>query len=581
MKTYIIKRGLLCVGGIVTTLIVLTFAVALLLCTDRVQQWLLREGLSELSEKLDTRVVADSISIDPRQGKVSLYGFAIDDHSHVEMLHIDTLCADVSIPLLLKHQILVKQIKMTEATAVIYKEKNDSAANFQFIIDAFKSKKNTHKEKKHIELKFDINDIDVSNLKLRWNVRDRLPKNYNRPHRGAFDANHIDAELCLHATLHKAAEDSTHANIDHFNFIDHNSGLDIREFATNIAFSRQHITTSEIQLCLPNTSVKIDRLNTIIDSQEPRDGGKRKTTFHVEPCRLVADVDLRDISKPFAPRLADFTTRLHLETKVEGTLEQMNFKNTHVTSLDKRLKLTTSGYIRNINKDKHALRLHFHNINLTANKGIKEQIVKHFAKHIRLKMVRQMEALGDIKFHGHFTHQYRQESVVGILYTQFGNLATDFKLDADSHLMTGTMSTDSLEVGKLMDIPDLGAVNCSGHFCFDIHSGKKYHSHGRLPIGNLDVEVDGARYGMLHVKRIQANIESDGCIARGTLRLPHKLIDIVTEFTYKQTDEEQSFHFHPKLQKHKVKAEKTKKSFFSIFKRHKKTQDTEESTISQ
>lgn len=551
-RTKILRRILLSVVGVVVTLLLLIVGAAVLLCTDSVQQWLLKEATTSLSERLNTRVEADSISVEPFAGRVSLYGFCIDDLGKTEMLHVDTLQVGIGMHHLLERCIEVNDLRLCSTKAVLYKERKDSAANFQFVIDAFRKehtqKSHSHnKDGKKLQLRFDIDEVALHDINLQWDVRDQLPKNYHKPHHGAFDANHLNATLTMNAALHHVEKDSMHAKILQMSAFDKVSGLDIRSLTAQCAFSKKCLTISDLQINLPHTTITPETISMAF-AKEDKGDGKKRTLVTFKPFNLKAKVLLKDISKPFAPALDRFTTPLNLNVRVGGSSSRITFSDILVTTPDERLRLTAHGDLCNLDKDKTKLALHFKNIDLKAKKGIKEEIVKHFAHQIKMKMQQQMKEIGNIHFKGYLNILYRREVIGGRLMTKFGDVTTDFVLNSNTKLMTGNLMATDFELGKLMNVSPLRPVSLTASFVFDISSKKhRANKHGRLPIGHLTAEVLKAKYGIIGVKDVHAEVTSDGAVADGLIHVPMKLLTVTVPFTYTQTDTEQNLQVHPKF----------------------------------
>lgn len=553
-------RKFLCRLAIIVMVgVVLLVGAGWALTTERVQQWMFGKAMTMLSKHFNTRVEADSLSVNPWKGDISLYGFAMDDLKKVEMLHVDTLKVKLSMTDLLRQKVVVKKLKLSDATAVLYKEHKDSAANYQFVSDSFKKKKEGSKKRKtKNNISLDLKEISISNVHVKWDVRDKKRKNEGRPNRGAFDANHLDATLNMTASLKSVKKDSLHANIEHLSIDDAASGLKVSKLTTTADFGKRGITLKDTHIALQKTKLTLGTVKAAYRTT-PADtikGTKRKTEMWLEPFGVEGDVYLQDIAAPFAPVLSHFSTPLQLSVSVDGTLDRIGFNDIKVTSMDKRLQLTAKGDLCNVAKGSKALCLHFNNISLSARNGIKEQIINHFSKNIKLKMIRQMRAIGDVRFNGRMGIFYKKETFKGTLKTKFGNVNVNFVLDGKTHYMRGSLNTPSLEVGKLMNVPKVGAVGFSADYEFNIASKRYAHDenvkNGRLPQGWINASVTNAKYGILHLKRVDVNAVSNGSVATGMVFVPQKPLSIALDFVYTQTIEEQSI-------KVKVKAKKGKK----------------------
>lgn len=618
-------------------------------------RWVEREALKMLSEELGTRVVADSVGLWLHKGEAVLYGFEMDDRKGVRMLRVDTLEAQVNMSGLFSKHIVVEGVKLSGATAVLYKERKDTAANYQFFIDTFRKKRTPRKrDDKWIDL--NLNFADFRNLNLKWDVYsarlkggdtldvnhlqladmgmqlrgrmmvensldvrlrniqanemksrirftldkgtmrtirrrntnldlhglranylgrrvsfDRMNifqkgdvlsldrtmslkidslryfsdngkprKNHNRPHRGAFDPGHLDVVMNMEATLHTFDRDSMQGNITHLWAYDKGSGLLVKDMSTFFAMTRYEANLVKTRINLEHTSINIDKVQV---------KGKCIRPFH-----LSADVLLKDIAQPFAPVLSNFTTPLKLNVDVAGTPERITFSNILIQTPDRRLRLTAQGDLCDVLK-KELLCLHFNNINMDARSGVKEEIVAHFAKKVKMKMQKQMKAVGDVHFTGRLGIFHKRQEIAGMLYTKHGNVTVDFTLDGNTHYMTGSLDAGPLEIGSIMNVAGVGIDGAKALYSFDIASKRRkaagQHTGGRLPQGWLRATVKGPRYKKLHFSVANVDIDSDGSVAKGRILVPQSFLDILVDFKYIQTDKVQKMKFKPRLKRHK------------------------------
>ena len=364
-------------------------------------------------------------------------------------------------------------------------------------------------------------------------------KNTGKPNRGWFDQGHLDMVVSIEATVNYLSKDSLYAQITHLELLDKPSDLDIRHFSTFINRSGNKLTATNIFIAMMRTRVRINKVDVDIPG------------VHVYDFPLEADVYLQDLAKPFATPLSHFTTPLKLRAICGGDIDRYLFKNIDVTTFDNRLHITGEGDLCDVTK-KRDLTLHFWDLKMTAVKGVKEQIVNHFSKKVNLKMTKQLKALGDIRYIGKVDIAFRREDVSGTLFTKYGNLNFDFTLDGDTRHMTGTMSTDSMDLGSIMNIKKLHIARTRATYDFDITSKRKaaalgINRKGRLPIGSLNAFVGFGSYGSFKVKNLAANMESDGREAKGHIDLPGNVLDIDVDFSYIQTDYEQGLRIHPKM----------------------------------
>ena len=163
-------------GGFVATCILLVVGTVLVLNTDAFQNKLLKRATQMLSDKLQTRVEIDSVSIGLFSQNINLYGMDIEDLQHRKMFQLDRLSVNVKLLALLHDEVSITKASIDGVKAQLYKPKPDSAANYQFVIDAFKkdSAETRHQDVKEEKtgkkkLSLNLSKITVSNIDVIYN----------------------------------------------------------------------------------------------------------------------------------------------------------------------------------------------------------------------------------------------------------------------------------------------------------------------------------------------------------------------------------------------------------------------------
>lgn len=554
----IIKRLLYFFGGLILLGALIFFALCTFLCTDKAQQWIFDKGITILSEKLQTKVKADSLAVNPWKGSVTLFGFYLEDKNKYPMLKIDTLHAGISLPHLIAKEVMIDEVSLIGADATLYKAHSDSAANYQFAIDAFKPKKkhskgNAEGKKGKFEVLLDVDDLDIERLHIKWDVCDKQRRYVGHPKRGHFDANHINAEMSIHADVKSIRKDSFSIKINDARIHDYASGLKIRQLTAKARVGKKAFSIPDMIINLDNSNIEVADVLGHYEKIPADTIAKKKASIKMKfsPFHVYSDIILKDIAEPFGPALSHFTTPLTLSTQVSGTLDEIRFDDIRISTPDKRLTLTAQGTMTGITLGKGALGLRFRHIDMKARRNVKDEIVMHFAKKVRLKMTKQMKALGDVAYLGSLDIFFHREIFDGVILTPFGNVNTRFTINDDTHFMSGYASTSSLEIGKLMNVSGLGPVNANATFKFNVSKKAKRPAtalpKGRLPIGNMNATINKAKFKFLEFNKLHAEIESDGSTASGTIIIPENLVNILVDFDYIQTDKLQSLKVYPSL----------------------------------
>ncbi len=373
-------------------------------------------------------------------------------------------------------------------------------------------------------------------------------KRTGKPHRGYFDAGHMNAVVNAEATMLYLAKDSIRGEITRMSLHDKASGLSVKNVTALLAKVKDSITVTKMHISLKRTGIYINKVSACL----LKNGAGKTVDLGVRPFPLTAKVYLCDISRPFAPVLSDFTTPLDLRVTTGGTMERLNFNDINISTPDKRLRLTAYGDMCDVLK-RFDLRLHFYNIRLDARKGIKETIISHFSKKVRMKMVRQITKIGDIRYRGRMGVFFKREDFSGTLFTNYGNADFAFTINGRKKEMTGRISTDSMALGHVMNVKGLGTIKADATYCFNVASRQRRppEMRGRLPIGWLKAHVDSAKFKGINFTNVSAVMDSNGKTAMGEVFMPKKMFDISLRFWYTQTDSVQNVKFKPRLLKHK------------------------------
>lgn len=613
-------------GCLIAACIVLMFGTVFLLNTDAFQNKLLHHATQLLSEKLQTRVEIDSVSIGLFSQDVNLYGLDVEDLQHRKMFQLDHLSVNVKLLPLLHNEVRITHASIDGVRAQLYKPKSDSAANYQFVIDAFKKDSTEsrdkevtkeEKEKKKLNLnlsKLSLSHIDViyndqayklqellykkkgdtkhtatiSELKRSWishtkkgDVNNSLTigsvlltadgtkrqatidgihfvtdnhkprKNTGKPKRGAFDAGHLNIEASLQADITSIQGDSIAATITKCSALDKGSGLMLKSLTTKVLVSKGVAHLSDVVIQMPNTQLKFDKATV----QLPNKKQERPLEFSTSP--ITGRVLLKDIARPFAPVLANFSIPLSLRVNFSGNAEQLTFQNVHVGTMDKKLTISANGHITGL-KDKYQLAVRFHVNKMTAQSGIKERIISQFP--VKKFMMKQLHNLGTIQYTGDFSALWKKESFQGLLSTAAGRLNFNFSLDELNKYVYGSARTDSFMLGTVMDMPDLGMIACKANFKFDISKPRtakmRQQKGGKLPIGQVDAEVYEAKYKKVKVRNVVADMQSDGAVAVGNVTMKGGRVDVLCGFSFTNTNEMRKTKIKPGIRFHKLSEER-------------------------
>lgn len=143
----LILRPLKIVAIIVVVFVALVVGAVGLLNTSSVQDKFLSYATDMLQEKLQTKVSIDSIRIGFFSDDVRLYNLQVEDLQHRPMLKLERFAVEIDMLALLNSEVQIEEISVKGLHAKLYQERRDTAANYQFVIDAFKKDKKAPEKK--------------------------------------------------------------------------------------------------------------------------------------------------------------------------------------------------------------------------------------------------------------------------------------------------------------------------------------------------------------------------------------------------------------------------------------------------
>ena len=367
---------------------------------------------------------------------------------------------------------------------------------------------------------------------LHYRNDNHLPrKNEGKPNRGTFDTGHLDVLANLQLAIDHIGKDTLHAELTQCNAVDSVMGFHLKDLRFKVGATRQTAHLADVVIQQDSTILQFAEAELQLPSK------KEGRALAYSTSEIKGRTILRDISQPFAPVLGKFVMPLNLSVKLSGTDSTMTFKDIKVTTDDQRLSIAARGGITHLT-DKEKLDIRFHVDNMTAKGNIKREIINQFV--VKKFMMKQLNALGTIGYTGDIAILRKREEFSGLLRTAVGPINFNFALDGRDKYVSGSLRTSNVELGKALDVPDLGKVACDATFKFDISVPRtakvRRQRGGTLPIGSVKANVSEAHYKGITVKDISANVESNGAIAQGNITQRNKHVDLLCSFSFDNTD---------------------------------------------
>lgn len=574
-------------GCLLAVLAVVFVAIGAALNTSAFQRRLLGYSARLLSERLGTQVAIDRVRVSLGGQSLCLYGLEVDDLQRRKMLQADTLAVRVDLWALLHRRLQVLKAEAAGVRAQLYKPAPDSAANYQFIIDAFRRPKasaDSLPARAASRLTFDMHRLALRHVSVTYNKDEsahaepdvrlslqaldyvrrhrysqvqvdslcfatdnhRPRKNAGKPKRGAFDAGHLDVAANLTLRIDQLSKDTLRARLTDCRATDRGSGLALTSLHFAVEANPRQALLSGVDVSLPNTALHIDSVTLSLPNK------KTGNPLTYSTSTVSGQVLLKDISQPFAPVLGGFTLPLRLGVRVDGDDQTMNFRNVAVSTTDRRLTVAAEGRILHL-RDKRKLDIRFDVSRMQAKGSVKEQVIRQFP--VKTYMMKQLAALGDITYRGRFSILWKREVFQGVLQTAAGPLHFQFAIDETGKYLSGTARSTAFQLGRVVHMPKIGAVACTADFGFDISKQRTARIRrlrgGKLPVGYVKAHVAEASYAKVRMRNLYGNIRSDGVVATGDVTLKGSRVDGGCTFSFTSTDSIQRMRIKPVVKFHK------------------------------
>jgi len=439
---------------------------------------------SVLTSILGTQVDVGRVEVQ-WNGRIVAYDLQVEDQKGAEMLNVTRVAARIGISDLLRHRIRIGNAQLFGAHVNLYQEHPDSATNFQFVFDAFSSKKDST----HTPLDLRISQLLVRRTNVNWDKR-------WEPHKPGFDPAHIALKnLNITAHLNTLTDDSLNLRIKRLDAKER-SGLCVKSLSFDLLSGKQGTRLTDFTLALPSSSLtgsleasrEIRELGQLNDVQ-----GKGSITGHI----------VTNDFTPFAQKLDKIKEEADIVLDAIWADGRLNVERLDVTEAQGKMSLKASGEVRNLTEGLNELSAdaYIHHLDVEASA---------LTPYVKSTIPQR---IGNAHLTGHLTWEEKMlqgrietTSGIGILALE-GNGKTDGSLDVN-------ITSDQLELDKLLPDPTKVPI---GNIAMDLDVKGKVSKRPELSvIGTIkDLELKGYRYrnialdGQIKGKRYEGKVDID------------------------------------------------------------------------
>tara|TARA_B100001063_G_scaffold247028_1_gene289526 strand:- start:20524 stop:24930 length:4407 start_codon:yes stop_codon:yes gene_type:complete len=398
-----------------------------------------------LSKELKNEIKIERLSIDFFNA-IDLKEIYISDQNQDTLVSLKQ--AKVSIGVLsLKENYLNLDLKLTEPYFNLYRKKEDSLFNHQFIIDYFSSSQN----KNSVSWSIDLDETQIVNGRFSYHDYHKSDSNLR-----TVNYSHIDlSKIYLNANDAQVVGGNIYASIQQLSFVEAN-GFELKNLATDLSVERELLDFQNTIIQTAKTELDADirfMANSFADYNQFIDLVHLSTTFRNS---LVSMDDIAFFASP----LDGIEEQVYLDGRVNGTISNLKGESIEI-HVNKETVLIGDFNLKGLPDIQNTyIFLELDEFRTTAN-GIRQLPYPPFNEKNHLTVPENIDRLGTISFRGNFTGFYNDFVATGKVNSALGSVETDLALkEKESQLFTykGSVSSSGFNVGQFLDVNQLGNV---------------------------------------------------------------------------------------------------------------------------
>lgn len=453
-----------------------------------VQGFIGSKASAVLEEILDTEVQIGRVDI-RLPNRIIIDDVCVYDQQRKDMLRVSRLSAAVDILPLLDGRISFSSAQLFGMKAKLYRQNAASPLNCQFMIDALSSKDTTESA----PLDLSIASLIVRNGSIQYDQYG-VP-----PTREKFSPAHVNiSKLSSHIILYKVTDDSLNVSCHRLS-LNEASGIQIKNFKTDIRIGKGSIDIRNLKLEMPGTSFGIPAF---------------KTTYAMSGDSILPG-SLRFSGKIAANSITPSDFRALLPENILYTLPVIEL-DAAAEGTDKKASATLS--LHSVGTDELAIQtsaeasdllLHPSGEALLSKLFISESLINAVSSIVSIP--EQLKRIGatDVKGRFRMNPDKRITANADIITSKAGKLAVN--ADIDSNYIKGKIETPSLNIAQILDDKRFGELQCS----LDILAHKS--QNGGLSAASLKGKIGAVTYNDYTYHDIIVDAEYGNNVARGMI----------------------------------------------------------------
>lgn len=432
------------------------------------QQVVTRFSENILEDKIGSEVSIGTIHLG-LFNRIILKDITLKDQEGIDLLKCGLATCKIEWAPLLKGEVSLRTISLLDGNICLYKKEKHLPHNFQFLIDAFKSKE----EKKDQKLNLRINSIILRRCNISYN------EEYAEKTEGKFNVSHLNfKDLNTNISLRQLTSDSINLRIRSFS-IREQSGLQINNLTLRLAANRRQAEISKLELDLPSSHIEKKELRAHYNAQTIKE---LFNTFTLKGILNNSYLSTNDFS--FAlPQLKELNETFDLYTQFDINPQKIDIQDIHIQNRNRSFNLLSgitclreNGKITNASANINKFEIQY---------PFLKKAITCFNPNASSE---SFSGIGFIKFIGSIQSTPPQKAILnGTINTMAGNAQTHLTLNNKS--ISGEFSSEDLDFSKITNnanLPNLAHFTLKGEY-------------------NLQEKEQPQASAILHIEELQHN----------------------------------------------------------------------------
>lgn len=397
---------------------------------------------TELENRIGTRVNLGGVHwLFPND--IVIDSLAIDDQEGEQILSVNSVAAKIEwMPLIREGKISIRNIRLFNPHIAVYKSSPESDANYQFLIDAFASKK---EKKKSTKLNLRINSLLIRHAHLKYDVHseDATPGEFNPKHIAIDD-------LSAHLSLKALTTDTLSAMIRHLQMKE-KSGLKVNDMYLRFVGNRQGATLANFRLDMPHSTLQLDTIwasFSIDTANAPTQGNKSAAVLNnliVKGKTLPSYITPADLGALF-PIVKQCNEKIYLSADVIGSSSRINLKELEIYTRSRDVSLDARGMMNLLDNKNKTINIDIQEASVT-NKAwtlIEQQIPDLYCL-----IPPEVTRLGGVTFNGQLRSNKSKSTANLSIDSEAGILDAFANIDSQGNYSAG-IDSKGINIYKVM-----------------------------------------------------------------------------------------------------------------------------------